>query len=185
MLTNLPNLLTLSRIGAIPLLIVTFYLGSPVGNWSGLGILVLAGLTDYLDGYFARAWSQQSLIGKFLDPIADKLLVAALILMLVATARIDGLAILPAIVILCREILVSGLREFLAGVRSERTGQPAGAMENHAADGGSGISAGRRRRTDVRAALDHHGGRDWLVDRGHLDLGHGIRLSAHRPPACR
>ncbi len=116
MLTQLPNLLTLSRIFAIPLLVGTFYLDSPLGNWLGLGILAFAGITDFLDGYVARAWSQQSRLGTFLDPIADKLLVSALLLMLVATGRIPGLAVLPAVVILCREILVSGLREFLAGV---------------------------------------------------------------------
>ena len=117
MLTKLPNLLTLSRIAAIPFLVVTFYIESPVGNWLGLGVLAFAGITDFFDGYVARAWAQQSMLGKFLDPIADKLLVAALLLMLVGSERIAGLAILPTVVILCREILVSGLREFLADVR--------------------------------------------------------------------
>ena len=74
-------------------------------------------MTDFFDGYLARALSQQSMLGKFLDPIADKLLVSSLILMLVAFNRIPGIAILPAVVILCREILVSGLREFLAGAQ--------------------------------------------------------------------
>jgi cardiolipin synthase len=115
--TNLPNILTLSRIGAIPLLIATFYLQAPLGNWLGLGILAFAGFTDFLDGYFARAWHQQSFFGKFLDPIADKLLVSALLLMLVAFGRVPGIAILPAVVILCREILVSGLRAFLAEIQ--------------------------------------------------------------------
>ena len=117
MVTSLPNLLTFSRIAAIPFLVVTFYVYPPYGNWAGLAVLVFAGLTDFFDGYFARAWEQQSMLGKFLDPIADKLLVAALLLMLVGFQRIDGLVILPAVVILCREILVSGLREFLAGVQ--------------------------------------------------------------------
>ncbi|NQV55708.1 MAG: CDP-diacylglycerol--glycerol-3-phosphate 3-phosphatidyltransferase [Rhodospirillales bacterium] len=117
MLTKLPNLLTLSRIGAIPLLIATFYIHAPLGNWLGLAILAVAGFTDYFDGYFARALEQQSSFGKFLDPIADKLLVSALLLMLVAFERIPGIAILPAVVILAREILVSGLREFLAGAQ--------------------------------------------------------------------
>ena len=72
--TNLPNILTLSRIGAIPLLIATFYVQGPLGNWLGLGILAFAGFTDFFDGYFARAWHQQSFFGKFLDPIADKVL---------------------------------------------------------------------------------------------------------------
>lgn len=114
MLTNLANLLTLSRIAAIPLVIATFYLDEPMGNWLGLAIYSVACITDFFDGYVARAWSQQSQLGRFLDPVADKLLVSALLLMLVATGRIPGIAVLPAVVILCREILVSGLREFLA-----------------------------------------------------------------------
>ena len=117
MLTNIPNLLTLSRIASIPLLVGVFYLGAPLGNWLGLGILIFAGATDFFDGYIARAMQQQSLLGKFLDPIADKLLVASLILMLVAFDRVPGIAVLPAVVILCRELLVSGLREFLAGAQ--------------------------------------------------------------------
>ena len=117
MLTNIPNLLTLSRIASIPLLVGVFYVSSPLGNWLGLGILIFAGVTDFFDGYLARAMEQQSQLGKFLDPIADKLLVASLILMLVAYDRIPGIAVLPAVVILCRELLVSGLREFLAGAQ--------------------------------------------------------------------
>jgi len=117
MLTNIPNILTLSRIASIPLLVAVFYIESPLGNWLGLGILVFAGATDFFDGYIARLMQQQSLLGKFLDPIADKLLVASLILMLVAFDRILGITILPAVVILCRELLVSGLREFLAGAQ--------------------------------------------------------------------
>ena len=117
MLTNIPNLLTLSRIASIPLLVGVFYVSSPLGNWLGLGILIFVGATDFFDGYLARAMKQQSQLGKFLDPIADKLLVASLILMLVAFDRIPGIAVLPAVVILCRELLVSGLREFLAGAQ--------------------------------------------------------------------
>jgi len=117
MVTNLPNILTLSRIGAIPFMIATFYMQGPLGNWLGLGILAFAGVTDFFDGYFARTLHQQSFLGKFLDPIADKLLVSALLLMLVAFGRVPGIAILPAVVILCREILVSGLREFLAEIQ--------------------------------------------------------------------
>ena len=116
MLTGFPNLLTLSRIAVIPLIIATFYIESHIGNWIGLAVLVYAGVTDFFDGYLARVLAQQTALGKFLDPIADKLLVGSLLVMLVAFDRIPGLAILPAIVILCREILVSGLREFLAGV---------------------------------------------------------------------
>jgi CDP-diacylglycerol---glycerol-3-phosphate 3-phosphatidyltransferase len=117
MLTTLPNLLTLSRILAMPLVVVTFYLPAPLGPWSGCAIFAIAGITDWLDGKLARAWEQQSEWGRFLDPIADKLLVAGTLLMLTATQRISPPAVLPALVILSREILVSGLREHLAGMR--------------------------------------------------------------------
>jgi len=117
MLTTLPNTLTLSRIVAIPLLIGLFWWPAPTGNWLALAVFTVAGLTDLLDGWLARRWQQVSALGRFLDPIADKLLVAAALLMLVARARIDGFTVLPAVVILCREILVSGLREFLAELR--------------------------------------------------------------------
>src|SRR6201986_3239677 len=111
MLTTLPNLLTLSRIIAMPLVVATFYLDPPLGPWAGAVIFALAGFTDWLDGKLARAWEQQSEWGQFLDPIADKVLVAATLLMRVATQRISSWAVLPALIILCREILVSGLRE--------------------------------------------------------------------------
>jgi len=117
MLTSLPNLLTLSRIIAIPALIGAFYLPSPLGNWLALGIFAAAAFTDWLDGYLARSLNEVSGLGRFLDPIADKLLVAATVLMLVYVDRIGDWSILPAIVIMCREILVSGLREFLAELR--------------------------------------------------------------------
>jgi cardiolipin synthase len=117
MLTSLPNLLTLSRIFAMPLVVVTFYLPAPLGPWTGCAIFAVAGVTDWLDGKLARAWEQQSEWGRFLDPIADKLLVAGTLLMLTATQRISASAVLPALVILSREILVSGLREHLAGMR--------------------------------------------------------------------
>jgi cardiolipin synthase len=116
MLTTLPNLLTLSRILAMPLVVATFYLDAPTGPWIGCAIFAIAGFTDWLDGRLARAWQQQSEWGQFLDPIADKVLVSATLLMLVATQRISAWAVLPALVILCREILVSGLREHLAGI---------------------------------------------------------------------
>ena len=117
MFTSIPNLLTLSRIASIPLIVMTFYLEEPLGNWLGLIILIFAGATDFFDGYLARAMHQQSSLGKFLDPIADKLLISSLILMLVGSGGIPKISILPAVVILCRELLVSGLREFLAGAQ--------------------------------------------------------------------
>jgi cardiolipin synthase len=117
MITTLPNLLTLSRILVIPLFTCAFYLASPLDHWVTFGIFVAAGITDFFDGYLARNLNQVSILGRFLDPIADKLLVAAAILMLVAFNRIESWTVLPAMVILCREILVSGLREFLAQVK--------------------------------------------------------------------
>lgn len=116
-LTSLPNLLTLSRILVIPVVIATFYVSGDSARWFCCALFSAAGLTDWLDGHFARRWEQQSELGRFLDPIADKLLVSATLFMLTATGRLSGHAILPALVILCREILVSGLREYLAGLR--------------------------------------------------------------------
>ncbi|MFQ5775823.1 MAG: CDP-diacylglycerol--glycerol-3-phosphate 3-phosphatidyltransferase [Kiloniellaceae bacterium] len=117
MLTNLPNLLTLSRIATIPVLVGLLYFHDPVTRWIGLVLFIAAGLTDYLDGYLARHRGEVSALGRFLDPIADKLLVASLIVMLVAIGDVAGLVVIPAIVILCREILVSGLREYLAEIK--------------------------------------------------------------------
>ncbi|MGE5268193.1 MAG: CDP-diacylglycerol--glycerol-3-phosphate 3-phosphatidyltransferase [Thiohalocapsa sp.] len=116
-LTSVPNLLTLSRILAIPIVVATFYVDGDSVRWFACVLFSAAGITDWLDGHMARRWAQQSEIGRFLDPIADKLLVAATLLMLVATDRLPSGALLPALVILCREILVSGLREYLAGLR--------------------------------------------------------------------
>ncbi|HEX5079959.1 MAG TPA: CDP-diacylglycerol--glycerol-3-phosphate 3-phosphatidyltransferase [Geminicoccaceae bacterium] len=114
MLINTPNLLTASRIVAIPAMVGAFYIPGDFGKWATCAIFTIAAITDYFDGYLARSWSMQSPLGRMLDPIADKLLVGAAILMLVHFGRSP---ILPALVILCREILVSGLREFLAEVR--------------------------------------------------------------------
>ena len=117
MMTSLPNLLTLSRILAVPLLVGLLYVRGPAASWAACVIFAAACITDYLDGWIARRSGQVSPFGRFLDPIADKLLIAAVILMLVASDRVAGLAVLPALVILCREILVSGLREYLAQIQ--------------------------------------------------------------------
>jgi len=115
---HLPNLLTVSRIAAVPFVILSMlFLDVPYGNWIAFAIYCYAGITDFFDGYLARAWNQQSAFGQFLDPIADKLLIAAVLLTLVGVDRVTGVDILPVAVILCREILVSGLREFLAGLK--------------------------------------------------------------------
>jgi cardiolipin synthase (CMP-forming) len=114
-LTSLPNILTYGRIAAVPVLAaLLFFYDSPAARWAAFALFVVACITDWLDGYLARIWQQQSNLGRMLDPIADKLLVGATLLMLVYTRAIDGWSIWAAIIILSREILVSGLREFLA-----------------------------------------------------------------------
>ena len=118
MLTRLPNVLTFSRVLAIPIVVYfILFVDDPHGSWLAFSAYTYACITDFFDGYLARAWHQQSAFGRFLDPIADKLLVAAVLLVLVGVDRISGVTVLPAAVILCREILVSGLREFLAEVQ--------------------------------------------------------------------
>ncbi|TDI65769.1 MAG: CDP-diacylglycerol--glycerol-3-phosphate 3-phosphatidyltransferase [Alphaproteobacteria bacterium] len=116
-MTSLPNLLTYGRILAVPLMVGSFFLSGDQSRWIVFTIFIIAGITDFLDGYVARAWAQQSRWGQMLDPIADKLLVATSIVLLVAWDTITGIMLIPAIVILCREILVSGLREFLGTAR--------------------------------------------------------------------
>ena len=116
MLTNLPNILTLARIGLIPFIVAAFLAPGEAAHWFALGLFAIAGATDYLDGRIARARDQQTAFGRFLDPVADKLLVTAVILMMVAQGWITGWLVLPALIILLREVLISGLREFLAGM---------------------------------------------------------------------
>ncbi|HIJ37297.1 MAG TPA: CDP-diacylglycerol--glycerol-3-phosphate 3-phosphatidyltransferase [Rhodospirillaceae bacterium] len=117
MVTSLPNLLTASRIVTIPLIVATFYVDGDGARWLACFLFVAAAITDFFDGYVARRRNIVSSLGRFLDPIADKLLVAAILLMLAAFERVSQVSILPALVILLREILVSGLREFLAEVK--------------------------------------------------------------------
>lgn len=117
-------MLTYARIVAVPLVVICFYLegklqSSDFARWSALIIFVLASVTDFFDGYLARIWEQTSNIGRMLDPIADKLLVATCLLLLAADTdrTIAGWSLWAAIIILCREILVSGLREYLAELK--------------------------------------------------------------------
>ncbi len=118
MLTSLPNLLTLSRIVTVPVLVaLLWYPGWQLGYLLGFALYCLMGITDYFDGYLARAQGTVSKLGVFLDPIADKIMVAAVIVMLIATRDIAGWHVIAGIVILIREMAVSGLREFLAGLR--------------------------------------------------------------------
>lgn len=115
---SLPNLLTYGRIVAVPAVAGLLFLPNDGwARWSALAIYVIAGVTDFLDGWLARAWAQQSALGRMLDPIADKLLVAICLFMLAADGTIGEWSLVAAMIILSREILVSGLREFLAELR--------------------------------------------------------------------
>ncbi len=120
---TLPNLLTLSRIFAVPILVFLLWRPSPVDYAITFVLYCIVGITDYFDGYLARAQGQISRLGQFLDPIADKIMVAAVIVMLIARPSPAGPPIIadwhliPALVILLREIIVSGLREFLASLQ--------------------------------------------------------------------
>ena len=117
MLTDLPNLLTLSRIAAIPLLVICVAFRTPLADFLACLTFAVAAITDYFDGRLARERHQISDLGRMLDPIADKLLVGASLILLAGQNRLSTLGLYPAIVILLREILVSGLREYLAGLR--------------------------------------------------------------------
>lgn len=114
---TLPNILTYARIALVPVLVGTFFIAGDMGRWIAVGIFIIASVTDFVDGYIARALKQQSSLGTMLDPIADKLLVAAALLLLAANETIAGISLFAAVIILSREILVSGLREFLATVQ--------------------------------------------------------------------
>ena len=121
---SIPNLLTLSRIFAVPILVFLLWKPAPYDYAITFVLYCIVGITDYFDGYLARAQGQISRLGQFLDPIADKIMVAAVIIMLMASRRADGDApiiqdwtVIPALVIMLREIIVSGLREFLADLK--------------------------------------------------------------------
>ncbi len=118
----LPNILTYGRIAAIPVVVGCMFWHSILGGglwlrWVALAFFIAAAISDFLDGYFARILEQHSSLGRMLDPIADKLLVASCLLMLAAEDTIHGWSLIAAIIILCREVLVSGLREYLAELR--------------------------------------------------------------------
>ena len=115
---NLPNILTYARVAAVPVVAaLLFWPLEEWARWTALAVFVAAAVTDFFDGYLARVWQQQSSLGRMLDPIADKLLVAICLLMLAADGEIAGFSLWAAIIILSREILVSGLREYLAGLQ--------------------------------------------------------------------
>ena len=111
-----PIILTLARVGVIPVFVALFFLETAAAQWFAWGLFTMAAVTDFLDGYIARLRCQISALGSFLDPVADKLLVTSALFMMVGFGQISGIVIIPAVIILCREILVTGLREYLAGI---------------------------------------------------------------------
>jgi CDP-diacylglycerol---glycerol-3-phosphate 3-phosphatidyltransferase len=111
---NIPNIITYVRILVIPTIVILFYIDGLLARWAIAILFFIASVSDFLDGYIARKFQQYSDLGKLLDPIADKLLVAAILILLVAVDSLKDYTLIPAIIILSREILVSGLREFLA-----------------------------------------------------------------------
>jgi cardiolipin synthase len=113
MMAHLPNILTISRIVLLPVLIGLIFLPGEAAAWAALWVYIFCAVTDFLDGWLARRYGTTSNFGTFLDPISDKILVISLLMVLAAFDRLDGLWIVPAIIIVAREFLVSGLREFL------------------------------------------------------------------------
>ena len=114
---KIPNILTIGRIIIVPIFVITFFIPGFFGDLIPFFLFVLASFTDYLDGLLARLFKEESKLGELLDPIADKILVAAALTLLVMNGTIKNYEVIAAIIILTREILVSGLREFLAKSR--------------------------------------------------------------------
>ncbi len=114
MFLNLPNTLTISRIAVIPVITALFFIDARWAVWTNVVLYGLAGATDFLDGYLARSTGQISAFGRFLDSIADKLIVSIALFLAVAFDRLEGIWIIPAIIIIFREIMIAGLREFFA-----------------------------------------------------------------------
>jgi hypothetical protein len=175
---NLPNILTMSRIAVIPALIALIWIGTPTLRWIALGIYAVACITDILDGYLARSMNQQSSLGRLFDPIADKLLVGGCLLVLCAFDYITGWSVLSAVIILLREILVSGLREYLAEIR---VGLPVSRLEMEDCPTDVLARLFDRRRCELggdtvdldRRGLPGNSRRPYPMDR--------LRLSAFRP----
>ena len=114
MLKKIPNLLTIGRIILVPFFVLAFYLPGFYGDLTAFALFVIASFTDFLDGMLARMLGEESKLGELLDPIADKIIVAAALILLVMDGTIRDYEVIAAIIILTREILISGLREFLA-----------------------------------------------------------------------
>lgn len=111
---NIPNILTILRIFLIPVLVISFYFDGKMSSYMSAGIFIFASITDYVDGLLARYWKVQTNFGRMLDPIADKMLVASTLLMLVNR---NMAPVIPIVIILCREIFISGMREYLASIQ--------------------------------------------------------------------
>ena len=114
---KIPNILTIGRIILVPIFISTFYLPGALGDWIPFFIFLLASFTDFLDGLLARLYKEESKLGEILDPVADKIIVASALILLVMNDTIRNYEVIAAIIIMIREILISGLREFLAKVQ--------------------------------------------------------------------
>tara|TARA_B100001996_G_C18646227_1_gene587507 strand:- start:747 stop:1316 length:570 start_codon:yes stop_codon:yes gene_type:complete len=114
---KIPNILTIGRIILVPIFIITYYLPGASGDWIPFFIFVLASFTDFLDGLLARLYKEESKLGELLDPIADKIIISSALVLLVMDSTIEGYEVIAAIIIMIREILISGLREFLAKVQ--------------------------------------------------------------------
>ena len=114
---NLPNILTISRIVVIPVIFLSIYIHSLAWSVLAAVLFIIAAITDYFDGYLARSRNETSVFGRLFDPIADKLLVVSALLIIVANRMVNEISYIPVVIIMCREVLVSGLREFLAEVK--------------------------------------------------------------------
>lgn len=113
-LYTIPNMLCFFRLGVIPVMIMLFYIDTAWAAWTNVVLFALAGASDFFDGRIARATNTETLLGKFLDSSSDKIVVGVALMLLLAFDRLDGIWILPAIIIYLREILISGVREFMA-----------------------------------------------------------------------
>ena len=111
---KIPNYLTIGRIIIVPIFVISFYLPGFYGDVIPFSLFIVASFTDFLDGLLARMFKEESKLGELLDPIADKIIVAAALILLVMNGTIKNYEVIAAIIILTREILISGLREFLA-----------------------------------------------------------------------
>ena len=114
---KIPNILTIGRIILVPIFIGTYYLPGAIGDWIPFFVFVLASFTDFLDGLLARLYKEESKLGELLDPVADKIIITSALILLVMDGTIEGYEVIAAIIIMIREILISGLREFLAKVQ--------------------------------------------------------------------